>query len=84
MGFTADEIQRFAYYLSFTYAACSRSVGLVPPVYYAHKIALRARLMLDAVGQAGDTASVSSGGSNETQYQLRQVHGSLKNQMFWV
>ncbi|KAJ1950169.1 hypothetical protein FBU59_000808 [Linderina macrospora] len=37
--FTQDEIQQLTYHLCYTYAICTRSVSLVPPVYYAHRVA---------------------------------------------
>ncbi|KAI8321123.1 Piwi-domain-containing protein, partial [Martensiomyces pterosporus] len=44
--FTSDEIQQLTYHLCYTYAICTRSVSLVPPVYYAHRVADRARCHL--------------------------------------
>jgi len=43
-GFTADSLQTLTYNLCYIFARCTRAVSLVPPVYYAHLIAARARL----------------------------------------
>ncbi|KAJ1995666.1 hypothetical protein GGI25_000645 [Coemansia spiralis] len=61
-GFTADEIQKLTYYLCYTYAICTRSVSLVPPVYYAHRVADRARCHLVGMGKEFDDASSAADG----------------------
>ncbi|GES89957.1 piwi domain-containing protein [Rhizophagus clarus] len=43
-GFNADSMQTLSYNLCYIYARCTRSVSLVPPVYYAHLVTNRARL----------------------------------------
>lgn len=45
-GFSADELQDLTYKLCYLYARCTRSVSVVPPVYYAHLVAFRARFHL--------------------------------------
>ncbi|KAF8927486.1 argonaute 5, partial [Dissophora ornata] len=42
-GFTSDILQKVTYNLCHVYARCAKSVSLVPPVYYAHLLAFRAR-----------------------------------------
>ncbi|GFY98311.1 Stabilizer of iron transporter SufD / Polynucleotidyl transferase [Actinidia rufa] len=46
-NFTADEIQSLTNNLCYTYARCTRSVSLVPPAYYAHLAAYRARFYME-------------------------------------
>ncbi|KAL7189604.1 hypothetical protein ACSBR1_039284 [Camellia fascicularis] len=46
-NFSADEIQSLTNNLCYTYARCTRSVSLVPPAYYAHLAAYRARFYLE-------------------------------------
>ncbi|KAJ2451880.1 hypothetical protein GGF42_004157 [Coemansia sp. RSA 2424] len=60
--FTADAIQQLTYHLCYTYAICTRSVSLVPPVYYAHRVADRARCHLVDMGQGFEEATSSSSG----------------------
>ncbi|PKK44794.1 Piwi-domain-containing protein [Rhizophagus irregularis] len=43
-GFDANKLQTLSYNLCHIYARCTRAVSLVPPVYYAHLAANRARL----------------------------------------
>ncbi|CAB5182549.1 unnamed protein product [Rhizophagus irregularis] len=43
-GFDANKLQMLSYNLCHIYARCTRAVSLVPPVYYAHLAANRARL----------------------------------------
>ncbi|KAJ2553904.1 hypothetical protein EV175_002772 [Coemansia sp. RSA 1933] len=57
VGFTANELQLLTYSLCYTYAICTRSVSLVPPVYYAHRVADRARCHLVEMGMEFEDAS---------------------------
>lgn len=41
--FKADQLQDISYKLCHLYARCTRTVSMVPPAYYAHLIAARAR-----------------------------------------
>ncbi|KAF9931666.1 hypothetical protein FBU30_009727 [Linnemannia zychae] len=41
--FTSDSLQELTYRLCYLYARCTRSVSMVPPAYYAHLVAQRAR-----------------------------------------
>ncbi|CAG8457935.1 8826_t:CDS:2 [Funneliformis mosseae] len=41
--FNADSLQKLSYHLCYVFARCTRSVSLVPPVYYAHLVCSRAR-----------------------------------------
>ncbi|KAJ2458584.1 hypothetical protein GGF42_001987 [Coemansia sp. RSA 2424] len=60
--FTADAIQQLTYNLCYTYAICTRSVSLVPPVYYAHRVADRARCHLVDMGRGFEEASTETAG----------------------
>ncbi|KAF9618614.1 hypothetical protein IFM89_002309 [Coptis chinensis] len=62
-NFTADGIQSLTNNLCYTYARCTRSVSVVPPAYYAHLAAFRARFymepdMHDNSSTGGSQASV--------------------------
>ncbi|KAK5834483.1 hypothetical protein PVK06_018362 [Gossypium arboreum] len=46
-NFTADALQILTNNLCYTYARCTRSVSIVPPVYYAHLAAFRARFYME-------------------------------------
>ncbi|KAJ3150918.1 argonaute 1 [Geranomyces variabilis] len=56
--FAADDIQELTYRLCYLYARSSRSVSIVPPAYYAHLVAARARC------HAASAASVSPNTEN--------------------
>ncbi|XP_078432316.1 protein argonaute PNH1-like [Wolffia australiana] len=66
-NFTADEIQTLTNNLCYTYARCTRSVSVVPPAYYAHLAAFRARFYMDSGaaedGDLGGRVTRSAGGS---------------------
>ncbi|KAI5072524.1 hypothetical protein GOP47_0012630 [Adiantum capillus-veneris] len=58
-NFSSDDLQGLINNLCYTYVRCTRSVSVVPPAYYAHLAAYRARLYIE--GQGGsDTASYTS------------------------
>ncbi|KAK1586518.1 hypothetical protein Q3G72_003381 [Acer saccharum] len=59
--FTADELQIFTNNLCYTYAKCTRSVSIVPPVFYAHLLASRARYYIEG-GDSPDGGSSSGCG----------------------
>ncbi|KAG0000459.1 Protein argonaute 10 [Modicella reniformis] len=41
--FTSDELQDFTFKMCHLFARCTRTVSMVPPAYYAHMVAARAR-----------------------------------------
>ncbi|KAL4284664.1 hypothetical protein GQ457_16G029180 [Hibiscus cannabinus] len=58
-NFTADGIQSLTNNLCYTYARCTRSVSVVPPAYYAHLAAFRARFYMEPEMQ--DNSSTGGG-----------------------
>ncbi|KAK1326914.1 Protein argonaute 1A [Acorus calamus] len=57
--FTADGLQTLTNNLCYTYARCTRSVSIVPPAYYAHLAAFRARFYMEP--DTSDSGSMQSG-----------------------
>jgi eukaryotic translation initiation factor 2C len=57
--FTADDLQTLTNNLCYTYARCTRSVSIVPPAYYAHLAAFRARFYMEP--DTSDSGSMASG-----------------------
>ncbi|KAE8697655.1 Protein argonaute 1A [Hibiscus syriacus] len=57
--FTADALQSLTNNLCYTYARCTRSVSIVPPAYYAHLAAFRARFYMEP--ETSDSGSMMSG-----------------------
>ncbi|GBC16598.2 Piwi domain-containing protein [Rhizophagus irregularis DAOM 181602=DAOM 197198] len=60
-GFNQDALQTLSYNLCYLYARCTRSISLVPPVYYAHLVTKRAKLHARG-GSFSDTESEESAG----------------------
>ncbi|KAG5219299.1 hypothetical protein OIU78_007255 [Salix suchowensis] len=60
-NFTADGIQSLTNNLCYTYARCTRSVSVVPPAYYAHLAAFRARFYMEPVMQENGSAGSGAG-----------------------
>ncbi|KAJ4785439.1 Argonaute family protein [Rhynchospora pubera] len=84
-GFNVDELQQLTYNLCYTYARCTRSVSIVPPAYYAHQIAFRARSYLDSGSDSGSFApgSARSGEASSTVKQLPALKDNVKKVMFY-
>ncbi|KAJ4786535.1 Argonaute family protein [Rhynchospora pubera] len=86
--FSVDDLQTLTYNLCYTYARCTRSVSIVPPAYYAHHFASRARLYYDSgmpdSGSfvAGPSASRDEASSSKVK-QLPAVKDNVKNVMFY-
>ncbi|KAF9950945.1 eukaryotic translation initiation factor 2C, 2 [Mortierella alpina] len=65
--FTSDLLQDFTYKLCHLYARCTRTVSMVPPAYYAHLVAARARF--HSRGERwSDTESSESTAADESTY----------------
>jgi len=89
-SFTPDAIQNLTFALCHLYCRCTRSVSLVPPVYYAHLAAGRgAQYDMAQVMRGSDTSSVggsSGGGAGKDDAPTRriQLHQSVINNMFFA
>ncbi|KAI4374454.1 hypothetical protein MLD38_012447 [Melastoma candidum] len=96
--FTADQLQSLTNNLCYTYARCTRSVSIVPPAYYAHLAAFRARFYMEpetsdsgsmASGAAGSRGGGSSGrstrapGTSGTVRPLPALKENVKRVMFY-
>jgi eukaryotic translation initiation factor 2C len=57
-NFSADGLQSLTNNLCYTYARCTRSVSIVPPAYYAHLAAFRARFYMET--ETSDSGSMTS------------------------
>nr|GEU52027.1 protein argonaute 5 [Tanacetum cinerariifolium] len=66
--FTADGLQTLTNSLCYTYARCTRSVSIVPPAYYAHLAAFRARSYME-----GDQSDSSSSRQRATRGRVAEV-----------
>ncbi|GMH17535.1 hypothetical protein Nepgr_019376 [Nepenthes gracilis] len=61
-NFSADELQSLTNNLCYTYARCTRSVSIVPPAYYAHLAAFRARFYMEP--DTSDSGSMTGGAAS--------------------
>ncbi|GAA0149641.1 translation initiation factor [Lithospermum erythrorhizon] len=80
-NFTADGMQSLTNNLCYTYARCTRSVSVVPPAYYAHLAAFRARFYMEPdMQESGKStrATVDSGVR-----QLPALKENVKRVMFY-
>ncbi|KAF7089423.1 hypothetical protein CFC21_092402 [Triticum aestivum] len=79
-NFTADEMQTLTNNLCYTYARCTRSVSVVPPVYYAHLAAFRARFYMDQDSLSVKNANRTNGSAMKT---MPAVKERVKRVMFY-
>uniref|UniRef100_A0A0D9ZEI7 Piwi domain-containing protein n=1 Tax=Oryza glumipatula TaxID=40148 RepID=A0A0D9ZEI7_9ORYZ len=86
--FTADALQSLTNNLCYTYARCTRAVSVVPPAYYAHLAAFRARYYVEGESSDGGSTPGSSGqavareGPVEVR-QLPKIKENVKDVMFY-
>ncbi|KAK3149042.1 hypothetical protein QOZ80_3AG0212190 [Eleusine coracana subsp. coracana] len=86
--FTADALQSLTNNLCYTYARCTRAVSVVPPAYYAHLAAFRARYYVEGDSSDGGSTPGSSGqavareGPAEVR-QLPKIKDNVKDVMFY-
>ncbi|KAL1810666.1 hypothetical protein ACET3Z_020731 [Daucus carota] len=59
--FSADGLQSLTNNLCYTYARCTRSVSIVPPAYYAHLAAFRARFYMEPETSDGESMTSAAG-----------------------
>ncbi|EYU40234.1 hypothetical protein ABFS82_04G135000 [Erythranthe guttata] len=87
--FSADSMQMLTYSLCYTYARCTRSVSIVPPAYYAHLAAFRARYYIEAGGDLSDSGSAAAGPDGVMRERVREVRAlpaimdNVKDVMFY-
>ncbi|CAB4400131.1 unnamed protein product [Rhizophagus irregularis] len=79
-GFDANRLQMLSYNLCYVYARCTRAVSLVPPVYYAHLAAARAKIH----SPYRDTDTESSKGDKSTATTIGEVKGELRKVMYFM
>ncbi|KAJ6403378.1 hypothetical protein OIU84_015306 [Salix udensis] len=80
-NFTADGLQTLTNNLCYTYARCTRSVSIVPPAYYAHLAAFRARYYIE--GETSDSGSTSGTGRSTEARSLPAIKENVKDVMFY-
>ncbi|KAF0908875.1 hypothetical protein E2562_028754 [Oryza meyeriana var. granulata] len=88
--FSADQLQTLTYNLCYTYARCTRAVSVVPPAYYAHLAAFRARhydepaeVALDGASSVASGGNQAAGGQPAAVRQLPQIKENVKDVMFY-
>ncbi|KAH7838775.1 hypothetical protein Vadar_031027 [Vaccinium darrowii] len=84
-NFPADTLQMLTNNLCYTYARCTRSVSIVPPAYYAHLAAFRARYYIEGQVFEGGSSSgerATAEGIAEVR-PLPQIKENVKDVMFY-
>ncbi|XP_048424946.1 protein argonaute 5 [Pyrus x bretschneideri] len=83
--FTPDALQMLTNNLCYTYARCTRSVSIVPPAYYAHLAAFRARYYIEGEYSDGGSTTGSTGGvAGGARFRaLPEIKENVKEVMFY-
>ncbi|PUZ37585.1 hypothetical protein GQ55_9G130900 [Panicum hallii var. hallii] len=83
--FSADALQTLTYSLCYTYARCTRSVSIVPPAYYAHLGAARARYYMeeDNFDQGSSTGTSWTYDQSVPVKQLPKIKENVQQFMFY-
>ncbi|XP_017980773.1 PREDICTED: protein argonaute 5 [Theobroma cacao] len=83
--FTADNFQVLTNNLCYTYARCTRSVSIVPPAYYAHLVAFRARYYIeDETSDSGSANARRNARDRNVEAQpLPSIRENVKEVMFY-
>ncbi|KAI3450653.1 hypothetical protein Pfo_007318 [Paulownia fortunei] len=86
--FTADGLQMLTNSLCYTYARCTRSVSIVPPAYYAHLAAFRARYYIEGadLSDSGSAAGGAGGATRDRSTEVRPlpvIKDNVKDVMFY-
>ncbi|XP_072983781.1 protein argonaute PNH1-like [Typha latifolia] len=82
-NFTADEMQTLTNNLCYTYARCTRSVSVVPPAYYAHLAAYRARFYMEPEESDNATSKSSRTTNGSSVKPLPALKEKVKRVMFY-
>ncbi|PKU67879.1 Protein argonaute 1B [Dendrobium catenatum] len=91
-NFSPNDLQTLTYNLCYTYARCTRSVSIVPPAYYAHLAASRARFYLNPMtsenasqprAAAANEAPNTSEDRDRAVTPLPAIKENVKNVMFY-
>jgi eukaryotic translation initiation factor 2C len=82
-SFTSDSLQELTYRLCFLYCRATRTVSVVPPAYYAHLVATRARFHSTDIAEYDNRQSqVYSGTVSEKVFGL--VKEELSKVMYYM
>jgi eukaryotic translation initiation factor 2C len=81
--FRSDEMQKMVHSLCYTFVRCTKPVSLVPPAYYAHLAAYRARLYLERSEYVACGKQVLYRSGPLQTAPLPQLQDSVKKLMFY-
>ncbi|XP_073014200.1 protein argonaute 10-like [Typha latifolia] len=82
-NFTADGLQSLTNNLCYTYARCTRSVSVVPPAYYAHLAAFRARFYVEREAQDNSSSAGTTCARETAVKPLPALKENVKRVMFY-
>lgn len=87
IGFGADAMQLFSYFLCYLFQRCTRSVSYATPAYYADRAAFHGQLLLTAMAASSGNESASDaggGGGFIGAGGFVPVHKNLSNTLYFM
>ncbi|XP_021767509.1 protein argonaute MEL1-like [Chenopodium quinoa] len=84
--FTADFLQLLTYSLCYTFARCTRSVSVVPPAYYAHLLAFRARFYVEGMTMSDSESTSAKDLTKDKKPEVQplpEIKENVRNVMFY-
>ncbi|CAN1252733.1 Protein argonaute 5 [Linum perenne] len=82
-NFSPDGLQLLTNSLCYTYARCTRSVSIVPPAYYAHLAAFRARYYIEGTEDSNSSDEHGLTAMPRAIQPLPQIKANVKDVMFY-
>ncbi|KAJ1545022.1 Protein argonaute 10 [Cladochytrium tenue] len=84
-NFTADDLQEITYRMCYLYARATRAVSIVPPAYYSHLVAARARCYRPGgISGSSEISGGSSGIESANIDQFQKVTDGIRNTMYFT
>ncbi|KAF4992825.1 hypothetical protein FDECE_13611 [Fusarium decemcellulare] len=83
-GEAANELEKFTHELCYLYGRATKAVSICPPAYYADIVCTRARAHRPEFFDASDTESVSTGGPASSAGGSKQIHGAVRDSMYYI
>ncbi|XP_021732844.1 protein argonaute 5-like isoform X1 [Chenopodium quinoa] len=85
-NFTADLLQLLTNSLCYTFARCTRSVSVVPPAYYAHLLAFRARYYVEGMTMSDSESTNTKDLTKDKQAEVQalpKIKENVRDVMFY-
>ncbi|KAF4982301.1 hypothetical protein FZEAL_2050 [Fusarium zealandicum] len=80
----ANELEKFTHELCYLFGRATKAVSICPPAYYADIVCTRARAHRPELFDVSDVESVATSGQGSSMSGNKQVHGALRDSMYYI